>query len=115
MPTLLAIGTDPRWLEAVSDAAEAAGLDVQRCTSLLDAVEKVGPGLPLPSLVVLDADCWTQRADPALRVLRSRLRVRFVVAFGPASEGVARALPWDALVSKTETSIALRREVDSRR
>ena len=42
-----------------------------------------------------------------------RLRVRFVVAFGPASEGVARALPWDALVSKCETATALGRELDS--
>jgi hypothetical protein len=111
MPTLLVIGTDLVWLDAVYAAARDAGLDVQACTTVADAV---GLNAADPRLVVVDADCCTHVADPALRVLRARCRARFVVAFGHASERLARALPCDVVVAKLETRSQIARELERR-
>ena len=115
MTKLLAIGTDTGWLGEVTVAARAAGAVVEVCASVSDAIESFARNGAAPSLVVVDADSCPVRADPALRALRGRIRVRFVLAFGPASESVARTLPCDAIVAKRDTVAALREELGSRR
>jgi nucleotide-binding universal stress UspA family protein len=112
MPTMLVVGTDSVWLGAVCAAAEAAGVDVQACATVADAVAQSAAD---PRLVVIDADCYTHVAGPALRVLRSRHRARFVVAFGHESEQIARGLPCDVVVAKHETSGAIARELERQR
>lgn len=112
MLILLAIGTDEGWFEAVAAAAAHTGAEVERCASVSDALTDVMNGLS-PSLVLVEADPCTQRVSPALRVLRRRVKARFVVAFGPAHEHVAHALSGDALVPKNETVAALVRELRS--
>ena len=112
MPILLAIGTDEGWFEAVAAAAAHAGAKVGRCASVADALMDVMNGL-CPSLVLVEADPYTQRVNPALRVLRDRVKARFLVAFGPSCEDLAHALPGDARIPKDETVAALVRELRS--
>lgn len=100
MSTLLAIGSDGPWLQEFSRSAAVAGYSLVLRGGLFDAWMSKGAITPPLAGVLVDADAFDERINPALLALRWRYAARFVVIHGARSEPVARRLHGDVVLAK---------------
>ena len=98
MSNLLAIGPDRAWTADLTRRAEAAGHRMTVRKSIFEAWA-LAEALETFAAVILDAEGWDLRGNPALHAFRARMRARFIVVH-PASKATAPRMLADVLVPK---------------